>query len=408
MSAIKVLMFGWELAPIMSGGLGVACRNLTDALSLKGAEITFVVPKLPIDISPEKFKLLNAANVEFDKKLLKKISVDCAICPYISTTLYDYEYSGKKFASSSELYGQNLIMEVERYALAAAELSRNIQTDIIHAHDWMTALAAIEAKKILKKPMIFHIHSTEYDRSANNPNPTILKYEKIALEKADKIIAVSKFTKNILIEKYSINPDKIFVVHNAIDNSKGSGIISEGFKSSHEKIVLFLARMSVQKGADYLLKAAKLVLSKKKNIKFVFVGNGPMLDELIEMSFDLGISDNVVFTGGLSHDQVDKAYSKADLFVMPSVSEPFGLTPLEAMKNGTPVLISKQSGVSEVIKNCLKVDFWNINDMASKILSILYNDTLSESLSSNGYRDLNQLTWSRQADKVLEVYQNIL
>lgn len=408
MSAIKVLMFGWELAPVMSGGLGVVCRNLTDSLSSKGAEVTFVVPKLPIDISPDKFKLLNASSVHFDQAYLKKISVDCAICPYISSTLYDYEAGSKNFNENSELYGQNLIFEVERYALASAELCKKIKTDIIHCHDWMTALAGIEAKKVLNKPLIFHIHSTEYDRSANNPNPTILKYEKIALEKADKIIAVSKYTKNMLIEKFSINPDKISVVHNAVDNSSSTEVSSSGFKSNNDKIVLFLARMSVQKGADYLLKAAKLVLSKKKNIKFVFVGTGPMLNKLVEMSFDLGISDNVIFAGSLEHDQVDKAYSNADLFVLPSVSEPFGLTPLEAMKNGTPVLISKQSGVSEVIKNCLKVDFWDIDEMASKILSILYNDTLSESLSSNGYHDLSQLTWSRQADKVLEVYQNIL
>jgi len=299
------------------------------------------------------------------------------------------------------------MLEVQRYGLIARKIALENKADIIHAHDWMTAFAAIEAKKVLNKPLVFHVHSTEYDRSAFNPHPVILNYETQALNFADKIIAVSQYTKNILVDKYGIDPGKIAVVHNAVDNQP-KDFQASSYKNSRDKVVLFLARLSIQKGADYLLKAAQKVIQKKKNVKFVFVGSGPMLNKLVEMAFDLGIKDNIIFAGALDHDQVDKAYKHADLFVMPSVTEPFGITPLEAMKNGTPVLISKQSGVSEVIKNCLKVDFWDVEQMASKILSILYNDTLSQSLSQNGYHDLRQLTWCTQADKVLAVYQELL
>lgn len=407
MGALKVLTFGWEMAPVMNGGLGVVCRDLTYALASKGVNMTFVVPKLPRKFNFESFNLVNAAEYDLSEDEIKNITISTLMTPYISGTFFNYSPKGKKFEQDNDLYGYNLMLEVQRYGLIANKIARSVEADLIHAHDWMTAFAAIEAKKVLHKPLIFHVHSTEYDRSAFNPHPTILDYETQALNFADKIIAVSQYTKNILVDKYGIDPNKIAVVHNAVNNEPKE-FISQGYKNSKEKIVLFLARMSIQKGADYLLKAAQKVVSKKKNVKFVFVGNGPMLNKLVEMAFDLGIKDNIIFAGALSHDEVDNAYRHADLFVMPSVTEPFGITPLEAMKNGTPVLISKQSGVSEVIKNCLKVDFWDIDAMASKILSILYNDTLSESLSQNGYHDVAQLTWSSQADKVLEVYQSLL
>lgn len=407
MGVLKVLTFGWEMAPIMNGGLGVVCKDLTTSLASKGVDVTFVVPKIPFEVKCNTFKLINASEYDITLEEYKKIKIDSVLAPYISISNSSFIKSSKKFNNDNELYGYNLLAEVQRYALIAAKIALNSDADIIHAHDWMTAYAGIEAKKVMRKPLIFHVHSTEYDRSAFNPHPLILGYETAALNYANKIIAVSQYTKNILINKYGIEPSKITVVHNAVNNEP-TNYQASSYKSNKEKIVLFLARMSVQKGADYLLRAAQKVISKKKNVKFFFVGSGPMLNKLVEMSFDLGINDNVVFTGALNYDEVDKAYKHADLFVMPSVSEPFGLTPLEAMKNGTPVIISKQSGVSEVIKNCLKVDFWDVDEMASKILSILYNDTLSESLKTNGYHDINQLTWSTQADKVIEVYQEVL
>jgi len=406
MGSLKVLTFGWELAPVLSGGLGVVCRELTDALVKKGVQVTFVLPKLPQDIKFNDFTLINAADYRISSKDWKSIVVQSTLLPYGSLSSRVANHGGRNFNFDNELYGINLIQEVERYGLVAQAIAKNVDCDIIHAHDWMTAIAALSAKSVLKKPLVFHVHSTEYDRSANNPYPLILNYERMALMNSDHIIAVSEYTKNILVEKYHINADKISVVHNAVDN--GCCDTAPVVKNGREKVVLFLARLSIQKGADYLLRAAQKVLEKKKNVKFVFVGNGPMLKKLVEMSFELGIADKVVFAGALQHEDVDRAYQHADLFVMPSVSEPFGVTTLEAIKNGTPVLISKQSGVSEVIRNALKVDFWDIEMMASKILSVLDHEPLSQTMVENGYHDLQKLTWDEQADKVIQIYHDML
>lgn len=405
MNPLRILTFGWELAPILSGGLGVVCRDLTDALVKKGHKVTFVVPKLPEHLEGQGFALINASNYDLPENVTSLIRMDAKLAPYASV-IKNTNTINPKFKYDNELYGVNLLDEVERYAYTASLVAKDVPHDIIHAHDWMTGIAALRAKEVSGKPVFFHVHSTEYDRTANNPNPLILDYEKLALDGADQIIAISAYTKKIVVEKYHINPNKIAIVHNAIDTSDMNP--EEALSEDRAKMVLFLARLTIQKGADYLLKAAQKVLSKKKNVKFVFVGKGPMLNRLVDMAFELGISENVVFAGSMDHTQVDHAYRQASLFVMPSVSEPFGLTCLEAIKNGTPVLISKQSGASEVIKNALKVDFWNVDEMASKILSVLDNDSLAETLSQNGFYDLKKLTWDTQADKVVEIYLNLL
>ncbi len=409
MAALKVLTFGWELAPVLTGGLGVVCRELTDALIEKDIKVTFVVPKFPNDININGISLINASNYPINTAQLLTVNTEAFIDPY---GYYNEGVAVKlingKIQFGNELYGIDLLQDVEKYALAAQEISKNIDCDVIHCHDWMTGVAALKAKSILNKPLIVHIHSTEYDRSANNPYPLILKYEQKILDGADHIIAISQYTKKIIVEKYHICPDKVSVVHNAIGKSKGSELTSDTASTDRIKNVLFLGRLTVQKGADYLLKAAKKVLDRKRNVRFVIVGNGPMLKKLVDMSFDLGISDSVIFAGSMGHGQVDEAYKQASLFVMPSVSEPFGITALESIKNGTPVLISKQSGASEVIKNGLKVDFWDIDAMASKIISVLNHEPLASTLKANGYRDLQKLTWSNQADKVIEIYQRLI
>jgi len=407
MSRLKVLMFGWELAPVLSGGLGVVCRDLTDALSVKDVEVTFIIPKLPQKVTVDNFKLINASLYKISKEKWKTIFIESMMLPYQDYFCADGEVKfncQEKF--DNDLYGVNLISEVERFALITSEIVKDIDCDIIHVHDWMTSIAGIQAKKILNKPLVMHIHSTEFDRTAGWPNTMILNYEKLGLINSDLIIAISEYTKNILIDKYKIPSEKIEVVHNAINSTINIGLQEKEF--TKEKIVLFLARLSIQKGADYLLKAAQKVLQNKKNVKFVIVGKGPMLKTLINLAISLDITDNVIFTGALSHEEVDKAYSFADLFVMPSVSEPFGLTCLEAIKNGTPVIISKQSGVSEVVKNCLKVDYWDVDALASKIISVLDHDSLSQSLSENGFYDLRSLTWDKQADKVIAIYQKLI
>lgn len=408
MSSLKVLTFGWELAPVLSGGLGVVCRDLTEALVSKDVKITFVVPKLPHTFLHSGFNLVNASSISLDEELLKTINISTPLLPYDTSACKIQNCINSKFKYDQDLYGVNLLEEVECYAMTAAKIAATEPHDIIHAHDWMTGIAALKAKKVSGKPIVFHVHSTEYDRTANNPRPAIMEYEKLALEGADRIIAISEYTKKIVVEKYHINPNKISIVHNAINTDDMNDSLNKLDTKVRDKMVLFLARLTIQKGADYLLQAAQKVLQKKRNVKFVIVGKGPMLSKLVDMSFELGINKQVIFAGSMNHEDVDQAYKRADLFVMPSVSEPFGLTCLEAIKNGTPVLISKQSGASEVIKNALKVDFWDVDTMASKILSVLEHDSLATTLTENGFRDLRKLTWNGQADKVVEIYHELI
>lgn len=410
MEKMKVLMFGWEYAPIVSGGLGVVCRDLSQSLSHKGIQITFVLPKLPRPITVDYLRLINAAENEVDEELIKHIEVNAMLTPYIDMKGFDEMNAWKRRKLSdfdTEIYGLNLFDEVIRYAAKAYQIARDTKHDIIHAHDWMTFKAAINAKKVSRKPLVVHIHATEVERTAGSPNPLIFQYEQEGMQQADKVIAVSDKTRQIIINYYGINPGKVEVVHNAVakelSETKQTVLPKRPYKT-----VLFLARMAASKGADYLLKAAAKVLTKYQDVKFVFVGKGSMLEDLIDLSIDLGISKNVIFAGFLNHEEVDLAYKTADLFVMPSVTEPFGITALEAIRNGTPVLMSKQSGASEVVKNCLKVDFWDVDEMANKILAVLLHGPLAEQLVNNGYHDLQQMDWDTQGQKVIEVYNHLL
>jgi glycosyltransferase involved in cell wall biosynthesis len=358
-------------------------------------------------------RLVNAEDEEIDETLLKFYELPAFLTPYLTEKEFQ-QYSSlwkKKHTSvvDEEIYGWNLFEEVARYAVRAYKLAQTIDHDIIHAHDWMTFKAAINAKKVSGKPLVVHIHATEYERTAGNPNPMIYEYEKEGMLAADEIIAVSEKTKEKIVAHYGIDPNKIEVVHNAVDVPNNFSFeVNEDDPDKPYKLVLFLARMAPSKGADYLLRAAAKVLKKMSDVKFVFVGKGGMLDDMIDLSIDLGITKNVIFTGFLNHDQVDQAYRQADLFVMPSVAEPFGITALEAIRNGTPVLMSKQSGASEVIQNCLKVDFWDIDEMANKILAVLSHGTLADTLKVNGIRDLERITWDSQSQRVLDIYQRLM
>lgn len=408
--SLKVLMFGWELAPIVYGGLGVVCRSITERLVNSGVKVTYIIPKLPIQISIDNLNLVNASSYRIDETLFRELAVSSTLTPYINSQQYikfmdNISHTGTVH-QTFDVYGQDLFAEVERYAFRAKDIVPQSDFDVIHAHDWMTFKAAVYAKELSGKPLIVHVHATEFDRSAGHPNPQVLDYERIGLENADSIIAVSNYTKEKIIELYDIDPDKIVVIHNAIE--KQTKVVDrKPLLTNETKQVLFLGRLTIAKGADYLLKAAAKVIKVFPNVKFLFVGKGEMTEELVDLSIDLGISKNVVFTGWLSHDQVDEAYKVADLFVMPSITEPFGLTALEAMRNGTPVLISKQSGVSEVIQNCLKVDFWDVEDMANKILSVLKYNPLQETLMENGSHDVDQVSWETQTSKIVELYESL-
>jgi len=395
---MKVLMFGWEFPPFNSGGLGVACYGLSKALAKQGVEVFFVLPK-KINCQTDFCRLIFADENPIDAEKILKAA-------YLSPDIYGKIAQGL-FA------GRGLVDEVKRYALLVREIAKRESFDIIHAHDWLCYPAGIMAKKISGKPLVAHIHATEFDRTGgHNVNEQVYAIEKEGFSKADKIAAVSNFTKQKVIDNYGINPEKIAIVYNGLDfqrtardfhNSLNLGGLKKKFQ-----IVLFLGRLTLQKGPDYFLLAAKKVLEKNPNVYFVMAGSGDMEAQLINSAIDLGIADKVIFTGFLRDENLSKIYQLADLFVMPSVSEPFGLTALEALSHGAPAIISKQSGVSEVIKNCLKVDFWDINEMAAKILAVLQYPILSQIMSQNGQTEVQNITWDNSATTCLNIYNEVL
>ncbi len=401
---MKVLMFGWEFPPFNTGGLGTACYGLTKALSKQDVNIIFVLPTAPRPIKSDFVNLIVASCTSFLN--IKRVS--SLLVPYISSEGYAKTYKSRYFNKNfGNIYGQNLFEEVNRYAMKAREIAINESFDLIHCHDWMTFLAGIEAKKVSKKPLIVQVHATEFDRTGGHPNQAVYDIERKGMHAADLIIAVSNFTKNKIIEHYGISPEKVFVVYNAIEFK--DFLDREYFEiKSQDKIVLFLGRITLQKGPDYFLDAAKKVLEKEKDIKFIVAGSGDMEINMVERAAKLGIAKHVLFTGFLRGDDVDKAYKMADLYVMPSVSEPFGITPLEAMRNGTPVIISKQSGVSEVIKNCLKADFWDIDEIANKIIAVLKYNALHHCLKEHGLIEIKKFSWDDSAKKCIDVYKKAL
>ncbi len=405
---MRVLMFGWEFPPFSSGGLGTACYGLTKSLSKLGVEVIFVIPKAPYDIKSEFVKLKNA-RVDKDFVLYEHISVKSNIVPYVS--LDEYSESGGKFfkgVNGDSVYGRNLIAEVFEYAKRAREIALNEDFDIIHVHDWLTYPAGIEAKKVSHKKLVAHIHATEFDRTAGHPNPLIYDIEKKGLEAADVVIAVSNFTKSMVVEHYGISPDKVRVVHNGVEvNHYLSDSVS--FKIfPKDKIVLYLGRITVQKGPEYFLSAAKKVLEVEKNVKFIVAGSGDMMNYIVNKSAEMGLSDKVLFTGFLRGNDIERAYKMADVYVMPSVSEPFGITPLEAMSYGVPTIISKQSGVSEVTNNCLKVDFWDVNEIANKIVALLRYEKLHDTLKKHGSLEVKRINWMNSAKKCVDIYDSLL
>ncbi len=395
-------MFGWELPPYNSGGLGVACQGLLKAMLAQGLAVTFVLPRRrEIDFDKSKIVFADEYKVKFEL-------VDSLLFPYATVETYDEQILIHKTG-----YAPNLMGEVIRYSKAAEKIAKEDNYDIIHAHDWLSFPAGLAAKKVTGKPMIAHIHSTEYDRTGGNINPEIAKIEKEGLEKADSIIAVSKFTKDIVVDKYRIDPNKIQVVHNGIDTEDyppidltATGL--QKIKDSGYKMVLYVGRLTVQKGVDHLLRAAKRVLEYDPKVYFVVAGSGDMERQIIEEAASMGISDKVLFAGFLRGEELVSLYRMVDLFVMPSVSEPFGLTALEAVVNNTPVLISKQSGVSEVLSHALKVDFWDTEEMANKILAVLLYDSLKLTLKMNASAEVGKQNWKSVATKVEEVYRQHL
>jgi glycosyltransferase involved in cell wall biosynthesis len=421
-------MFGWEFPPHISGGLGTACFGLTKGLSKHGVEMIFVVPKAFGDENQEAVRLVNASDISVNMKnsrfkeywkRIEYMEIGSNIIPYVSPEEFERIHSQEElnkiseeshvFADKYEFaggYGKSLLEEVSRYALVASALPASKDFDLIHAHDWLTYPAGIAAKYVSGKPLVIHVHATEFDRSGENVNPPVYEIEKKGMEEADKIIAVSNFTRNIIIEKYGIPEEKVTTVHNAVEPAEIKEI--NGSKYVPEKVVTFLGRITFQKGPDYFIEAARLVLERDPDVRFVMAGSGDLLEKMIRRVAQLRIGHKFHFTGFLKGTSVDRMLAMSDVFVMPSVSEPFGIVPLEAMRSNVPVVISKQSGVSEVLKHALKVDFWDVHGMADAIYAVLHYDGLNRMFTKYGKDEVESLKWEHAGLKVKEVYTEML
>ena len=375
---MKIAMIGWEYPPFKSGGLATHCYGLTRALADKNVKIYFFMPKTK-----------HAVNSNQSNLVIKEVG-ETEIFPYDRPE--DKALAGN-FFEAVHRYNQLVVAKVKAVAKAEGKF------DLIHAHDWLTMEAAAILKEEMGVPMVLTIHSTEYDRSGwLNPNQWFVDIEKKGMEKADRIIAVSHFTKRVIVEKYGINPNIISVINNAVYP------ISEGKK---QELVLFLGRLTIQKGTEFFLKAARKVLDYEPDVCFVVAGGGDMLPGLIDQAVDLGISNQVIFTGRLTEDEVKHIYGISSVYVMPSVSEPFGITALEAISAGTPTIASRTAGVCETFHNCIKVDFWDTDEIASKILSLLRYESLRKTLAENGKQEIELFTWDNVAGKTIDVYNGI-
>lgn len=427
---MNVLMFGWEFPPNISGGLGTACYGIVKGLSAcQDVRITFVIPKTHgNELSANNLHLISADQVTIGHEMLSKsnwrnvnfLRVQSKLIPYLTPETFSekFQESGAEEEQSggtpqdtkmqfSGKYGPNLFDEINKYAIVAETIARENTFELIHAHDWLTFPAAIAAKKISGKPLIIHVHSTDFDRSGGAINPDIFAIEKHGMDEANMIIVVSNRIKDRLIEQYHISPEKITTIYNGIETetAKFEELRPQPRK---EKIVTFLGRITIQKGPEYFVDVARMVIQRMKNVHFVMAGNGELRDRILELSVKYGISNRFHFTGFLNGPEVTEMLRRSDLFIMPSVSEPFGIVPLEAMQANVPVIISLQSGVSELIRNVVKTDFWDVHAMADAVHGILRHKKLSKMLITEGKQEVNKLNWEIPAGQINQVYLNTL
>ena len=427
---MRVLMFGWEFPPNISGGLGTACYGLTKGLSkLKDVEVTFVVPKVFGGEDKSNINLIGAGDVpitnrkiqfaEFGKSL-EYLEVNSKLVPYVGPEEYyrqtSFTVEGiKSFVETNAegkvkftgKYTEDLFSEIARYALVANVIAQDNQFDVIHAHDWLTYPAGIAAKQVSGKPLVIHVHATDFDRSGGSANPNVYAIEKQGMDAADKIVTVSNLTRQVVIDKYGIDPMKIVTVYNAVDPFQNENL-STIVKGFHEKIVTFLGRITTQKGPEYFVDAANRVLQKIHSVRFVMAGSGDMMNKMIRRVAQLRIADKFHFTGFLKGDDVFKMLRMSDVYVMPSLSEPFGISALEAMQAGVPIIISRQSGVAEILTNAFKLDFWDVDAMADAIYGLLNYHKLSKVLVREEQKELCSINWEDSARSVEEVYNSVL
>jgi len=402
---MKILTFGWDYPPSRNGGLGVACFGLTRELLNTGVEVIFVLPKKQAVTGSGRFLF---ANLE-EKVTVHEI--ESSLRPYHSSnslveSVIGYDQSGNPYFTS-----RTILEEVHNFAAEAAKIAAREDFDVIHAHDWTSYLAGLRAKEVSGKPLVLHVHATSFDQAAgDNVDPAIYAIEKTAFSMADKVVTVSQFTKNLIVKKHAVSVEKVEVVHNGCDAEEYQEYepTLKELKDAGKKVILYHGRITIQKGVDYFVRAAKVVVDNDPNVVFVISGWGDMTNQIIEQVGRLGLSGHVIFAGSLWEEERDRMYQTADLVVMPSVSEPFGLVPLESIQHGTPALISKQSGVAEVLTHVLKVDFWDVEEMANQILATLRYPVLHEQLRQQSRLELAKLSWREAAQKVCQLYRSLL
>jgi glycosyltransferase involved in cell wall biosynthesis len=427
---MRVLMFGWEFPPHISGGLGTASYGLTKGMAtLDDLEVIFVVPKAWGDEDQSKVRVIGANMIPMSTRRVKykgfsrpleMIEVSSKIVPYTDpedfwrvtrSEVAEYKLfvqtDGQGCVEFSGKYNNNLLDEINKYAIVASVIAEENNFDIIHAHDWLAYPAGIAAMEVSGKPLVIHVHATDFDRSGGSVNPDVYRIEKSGMDAASKIITVSNLTRDIVIHKYFINPNKVETVYNAVDPVKISErlMIKKGFD---EKVVTFLGRITMQKGPEYFIEAAYKVLQVMDNVRFVMAGSGDMMEKMMRRAAELKITDRFHFTGFLKGADVFQLLDMSDVYIMPSVSEPFGISPLEAMQSNVPVIISKQSGVAEILTHAVKTDFWDIDAMADSIYGILNYPALANMFIKKGKEEVIRFKWDNSAKHVKDIYERVL
>lgn len=395
---MKILMLGWELPPNNSGGLGVACYQLCKQLALAGVEIDFVLPYRPDQIIPF-MKVRSALPVTATQHSQWAGAYDsyCFSC---------------ETAECEHVEPSDLRARQQRYTRYVEQLVQQNDYDAIHAHDWLTFEAGAAAKKLTNKPLIAHVHATEFDRAGmHRGNPLVHDIEYHTLLLADRIAAVSQLTKDMIVREYNIPADKIEVVYNSVDPEELGALDEDnvyqylqGMKRHGYKVVVSIGRLTIAKGIYNLLQTAQRVMERNPKILFLIAGDGELREELLVQSAELGVAHNVIFTGFLRGKHWRDTFAIGDMFVLPSVSEPFGLTALEAANYNNAILLSKQTGVGELLKNVMRFDFWDTNKLADMILAVAERDTLQAALSDNVRREVANMSWQSAARKFQQIY----
>ncbi len=418
---MKALMFGWEFPPHILGGLGTASYGLTRGMSMQeDMDITFVIPKPWGDEDQSFLKIIGANNTPVTWRDISwetaKLRFEKFMDPQEYYKLRDNIYADFNYLKTNEFgciefsgkYPDNLLEEINNYSIVAGVIARSYDFDIIHSHDWLTYPAGLHSKTITGKPLVLHVHATDFDRSRGAVNPVVYNIEKNGMDHADHIICVSNLTRQTVIEKYHQDPSKVTTVHNAVEPLSPEIMAIERITEVPEKVVTFLGRITMQKGPEYFVDAATQVLKNTNHVRFVMAGSGDMMNKMIRMVADRGISDKFHFTGFLKGKQVYEILKSSDVYVMPSVSEPFGISPLEAMQCGVPTIISNQSGCAEILQNVIKTDYWDVDGMADAIYSICTYKGMEDFLRVEGKKEVDEIKWEYAGQKVRDIYNKFV